>query len=169
MDSWAPNHKYFFFYFSLNQNVLDLESEQRISNKINKKCQSGSTVAHLSVYYIYRFCNKKNCWNAEKMVKKLPTWTFLSKMGIFFAILIFTKNSFGYITKTLNVSNSLKSPYYSRFTLSVFFITLEQCYIKNLKSLLGYTFFISNKGQAPALKVASIFKIFRAQSHLTFA
>ena len=43
--SCTPNCYYFSFYFSLNQKCWDLESEQRISNKIYKKLQPGSTDA----------------------------------------------------------------------------------------------------------------------------
>ena len=87
-------------------------------------------------------------------------------MSAFFNI---HKNSFGYITKTLDVQNSYKNPYYSRFTLSVFFITSEQSYIKNLKGRLGYNFFVSIYDQILALKVACIFKISRIQSYLAVA
>ena len=59
LDSWIPNCNYFSFYFSLNHKFFDLESEQRISNKIYKKLSCGSTDAHLSVYHIYRFVTRK--------------------------------------------------------------------------------------------------------------
>ena len=43
--SWTANCTYFSFYFSLDQKFLDWKSEQKISNKIYKKLQSGSTDA----------------------------------------------------------------------------------------------------------------------------
>ena len=38
-----------------------------------------------------------------------------------------------------------------------------------LKMIWGYIFFLSNQGQASALKVAYIFKVFGAQSFLMVA
>ena len=58
LDSWTPDLNHFSFY--LPQNIFDLESEQRIRNKIYTKLQFGSTDRHLFVYYTCSFCYKKN-------------------------------------------------------------------------------------------------------------
>ena len=129
--------------------------------RVNKELVTISTnnfslVPLLSVYHIYKFCI--NCTNAKKMIRKLPTWTFPSKiLSPFFNT---HKNSFGYIKTTLDISNSKKNLYYSKFTLSVFFITLKKCYIKNLKSVLRYTSFYKQLGSGPSPQSCLYFKDF---------
>ena len=87
------------------------------------------------------------------MLRKLPTWTFLSKTRNFFCLLflMFTRIYLGTLQQ-LQMYKIVR-----KIITTVFFITLQQCYIKKIKRLLEYNFYISNQDQAPALKVAFIF------------
>ena len=133
----------FLLLYFFDQHFLDLEKEQTISSQIHKKLQSSFIDVYLSVYYIYIQVLEKEkllkCWENGM---KITIWTFLSKWEILSVFFNIHKTSFWYISTTLMHKIVRKNPRYNRFALSVFFITLEQCYIKNL-NLWRYTSFMS--------------------------